>query len=78
MWQERPQSIVMVAKLKEVNQSKCHQYWPVTGTKSFGPFEVSITDQEILADYTTRNLSVEVYSWKILAMRHFILFSSHS
>ena len=62
VWQERPQAIVMVSNLEEGNQKKCHQYWPETGTQSFGPFRVTITDQQILADYTTRWLLVQCYS----------------
>ena len=60
----------MVANLKERNQKKCHQYWPDTGTQSFGPFKVTITGQEILADYTTRLLSVEVKATKEFVDTH--------
>ena len=60
VWQERPQAIAMVTNLEEASNKKCHQYWSETGTKSFGPFKITITGQEILADYTTRHLSVEV------------------
>ena len=60
VWQERPQAIAMVTNLEEASNKKCHQYWPETGTKSFGPFKITITGQEILADYTTQHLSVEV------------------
>ena len=31
------------------------------GTLSFGPFNVTITAQQILADYTTREFSVQVH-----------------
>ena len=60
VWQERSQSIVMVTNLVEGNRIKCHKYWPETGTLSFGPFNVTITGQQILADYTTREFSVQV------------------
>ena len=60
VWQEGAQSVVMVTNLEEGNQKKCHQYWPDTGSQSFGPFNITITDQQILADYTTRWLSVKV------------------
>ena len=60
VWQERPHTIVMVTNLEEDNVRKCHQYWPDTGTKSFGPFKVTITGQEMLADYITRHLAVQV------------------
>ncbi|CAI8031812.1 Receptor-type tyrosine-protein phosphatase kappa [Geodia barretti] len=59
VWQERSQSIVMVTNLVEGNRIKCHKYWPETGTLSFGPFNVTITGQQILADYTTREFSVQ-------------------
>ncbi|CAI8021991.1 Receptor-type tyrosine-protein phosphatase alpha, partial [Geodia barretti] len=34
--------------------------WPETGTLSFGPFNVTITGQQVLADYTTRHFSVQL------------------
>ena len=60
VWQERSQSIVMLANLVEGNRIKCHKYWPENGTLSFGPFNVTITGQQTLADYTTREFSVQV------------------
>ena len=60
VWQERCQTIVMLANLVEEDKIKCHKYWPETGTQSFGPFNVTITGQQILADYTTREFTVEV------------------
>ncbi|CAI8052191.1 Receptor-type tyrosine-protein phosphatase S [Geodia barretti] len=60
VWQERSQSIVMLANLVEASSVKCHKYWPETGTLSFGPFNVTITGQQILADYTTREFSVQL------------------
>ena len=61
VWQERSQTIVMLANLVEGDKIKCHKYWPETGTLSFGPFNVTITAQQILADYTTREFSVQVH-----------------
>ena len=60
MWQERAPSIVMITNLEERGKTKCQQYWPDSHTKNFGPFEVSITKEQILADYTIRNLTVQV------------------
>ncbi|XP_064386146.1 uncharacterized protein LOC135334769 isoform X3 [Halichondria panicea] len=56
MWQERPPIIVMLTNLKENNKIKCQQYWPDSGSVNYGPFTVTITDQQVLADYTVRNL----------------------
>ena len=63
MWQERSQTIVMLANLVEACAVKCHKYWPETGTMTFGPFNVTITGQQILADYTTREFSVQVLTF---------------
>ena len=60
VWQERAPSIVMITNLEEGGKPKCQQYWPDSGTESFGPFQVSITGQQILADYTIRKLTVQV------------------
>ncbi|XP_064386419.1 uncharacterized protein LOC135334961 isoform X2 [Halichondria panicea] len=56
MWQEKPPIIVMLTNLEENNKIKCQQYWPDSGSVSYGPFTVTITDQQVLADYTVRNL----------------------
>ena len=53
----------MITNLQEGTKKKCHQYWPEFGVQSFGPFQVTITDQQILADYTTRCFSVQVYNY---------------
>ena len=60
VWQERCPTIVMVTNLKERNRTKCEQYWPDSGSQEFGPFQVTLSDQQILSDYTTRSLQVEV------------------
>ena len=60
VWQERAPSIVMITNLEEGGKLKCQQYWPDSGTKNYGPFQVSIIKQQILADYTIRELTVKV------------------
>ena len=61
VWQERPPTIVMLTDVKEKKKVKCYKYWPDSGTRSFGPFRVTITEQQRLVDYTTRNLLLEVW-----------------
>ena len=58
IWQERVSIIVMLNS--EVNEFKCHQYWPDSGKRQYGPFHVIIADQQVFADYTIRILSVSV------------------
>ena len=60
MWQERPPIIVMLTNLVEKNKIKCQQYWPSSGHVQYGPFIVTITDQQVLADYTIRHLLLTV------------------
>ena len=50
----------MVTNLKEDKKIKSQQYWPDSGSKDFGPFYVTLIDQQIFTDYTIRNLQVEV------------------
>ena len=50
----------MITNVKEGNRIKCQQYWPDSGKKDFGPFQVTITDQQENADYVIRTLSVSV------------------
>ena len=72
VWQEKPPIIVMVTNLKEGNRIKCQQYWPESGRCQIGPFEVSITDHQVYADYTVRKLIVTVreYMCYSIAVMH--------
>ena len=52
----------MVTNVWEGGQQKCEQYWPSQGTQEYGPFKVTLTDQQVFADYTIRKLLVAVSS----------------
>ena len=61
MWQEKVRTIAMVTKTKENKTEKCEQYWPEGGSsKNYGPFNISIVEQDALADYTVRVLQLQV------------------
>ena len=61
VWQEHVHTVVMVTNIKENNKVKCHQYWPNTeDTASFGPFTVTLSEQQMFADYTIRLLQLQV------------------
>ena len=62
IWQEQVSVIVMLTN--EVNRFKCQQYWPDSGKKQYGPFQVIITNQQIFADYIIRTLSVSVNNYR--------------
>ena len=68
VWQERPPTIVMLTDVKEKKKVKCYKYWPDSGTRSFGPFRVTITEQQRLVDYTTRNLLLEVWVLHLISL----------
>ena len=50
----------MVTNLKENKKTKCQQYWPDSDSKVFGPFNITLADQQVFANYTIRLLQVEV------------------
>ena len=60
VWQERIHVVAMVTNILERGQQKCEQYWPDEGTKEYGPFKVTLADQQVFADYTIRQLFVSV------------------
>ena len=61
IWQESPQCIVMLTKLKEKCTTKCEQYWPTENeTVMYGPFKVTTLGKIILPDIVKRKLKVEV------------------
>ena len=60
VWQERPPVIVMITNLRENNKRKCDQYWPEGGSMNYGPFKITLIEQEVLADYVIRTLLVNV------------------
>ena len=60
VWQEKPPTIVMVTNLEEGNKNKCVQYWPDSGSTTFGPFKVTLTEHQVFADYCIRTMQVSV------------------
>ena len=65
VWQEQIYVVAMVTNTMEGGQKKCEQYWPEQGTQEYGPFKVTLTDQQVFADYTIRQLFVSVSLLKI-------------
>jgi len=58
VWQEGIRVVTMVTNVVEGGQQKCEQYWPDQGTQEYGPFKVTLTEQQVFADYTIRQLLV--------------------
>eukprot|EP00116_Pleurobrachia_bachei_P004024 sb/3464286/ len=49
-----------VTNLVEVARVKCHQYYPESGSLSFGPVTITLLESTPLADYTIRSLKLEM------------------
>ena len=60
VWQEQIHVVAMVTNTMEGGQKKCEHYWPEQGAKEYSPFKVTLTDQQVFADYTIRQLFVSV------------------
>ena len=50
----------MVTNLKEGNHVKCQQYWPSSAAVQYGPFIVTLAEQQMFADYIIRHLHISV------------------
>ena len=50
----------MVTNVKEEGKVKCQQYWPDSDTKDYGPFSVTLSDEQVLTEYIIRKLQLTV------------------
>ena len=50
----------MLTNVVERGQRKCEQYWPDQEPQEYGPFTVTLADQQVFADYIIRTLNVMV------------------
>ena len=50
----------MVTNVVEGGHDKCEQYWPVSGSQQYGPFRLTLTEQQVFADYIIRTMQLEV------------------
>jgi len=60
VWQEKVKVIVMLTNVVEGGKRKCEQYWPDQEPQEYGPFTVTLADQQVFADYIVRTLNVMV------------------
>ena len=58
----------MLTNVTEGYKRKCEQYWPGASkqTEEYGPFQVTVIDQKVFADYTVRVFQLEVSSCYIV------------
>ena len=60
VWQEKVQNIAMLTNLMEGRQRKCEQYWPESKSAEYGPFMVTLIEEQVFADYTIRTMHLVV------------------
>lgn len=58
-FEQRSCSIVMMTKLEERTRTKCDQYWPRSGTETYGPMHVTLMNVEELAYYCIRTFILQ-------------------
>ena len=63
----------MVTNLVEGGKKKCEQYWPLSllELESYGPFSVTLLDEQVLPDLVTRRLHVCVRKTGLTLLRPF-------
>ena len=49
----------MLTGLHEQGSKKCERYWPEYGTAEYGPYSVTLAEQQVLADYTFSTLELQ-------------------
>ena len=54
--------IIIIANLLFFLQTKCHQYWPSSGSISYNDFTITMVDQQVLAYYTIRTFVLNMVS----------------
>eukprot|EP00794_Sanderia_malayensis_P005697 gene5697-6398_t len=58
VWEQGISIIVMVAKCYDNGMKKCEQYWPLSGSLTFGKFQVSVSESTQFPDFTISYLSI--------------------
>ncbi|KAM3920260.1 uncharacterized protein RB166_014648 [Leptodactylus fuscus] len=72
VWDKDVKAIVMLTKCIELGKVKCEEYWPKRSPKTYGNFSVSMTDENILPDWTTRDFTiVNIETKQSKQVRHF-------
>lgn len=63
VWEQRVGVIVMITNFVEQGKKKCDQYWPETGSVTYGIFSVQMLQEDIRAHFTIRKF--RLYNTKI-------------
>ncbi|KAL1492711.1 hypothetical protein ABEB36_010927 [Hypothenemus hampei] len=58
IWEQRVTIIVMITNLVERGRRKCDMYWPKEGTEKYGPIEVKLVKEDVMATFTVRTMVI--------------------
>ena len=59
VWEYDIPTIVMVTNLFEKMKKKCAQYWPHSGSASYGPYTVTLVATTSLTNFVIRDLTIK-------------------
>lgn len=60
IWQEKVQTVVMLNSAAEGKLKKSEIYWPEVGSRDYGPFMITLVENQVFADYTIRTMQLVV------------------
>ncbi|XP_028392737.1 tyrosine-protein phosphatase 10D-like [Dendronephthya gigantea] len=72
IWEQNTYSVVMLNRVIEKNQLKCHQYWPLKGSMIAGDIKITVGDEEDHNEFIVRDLEIEhLKEGATRSIRHF-------
>ncbi|KAM4017399.1 receptor-type tyrosine-protein phosphatase eta-like [Anomaloglossus baeobatrachus] len=72
VWEKDVLAIIMLTKCVELGKVKCEEYWPHRSARIYGNLSVSMNDETVLQDWTTRDFTlVNMKTRQSKAVRHF-------
>ncbi|CAB3980080.1 tyrosine- phosphatase non-receptor type 2-like [Paramuricea clavata] len=72
VWEQNTYSVVMLNRVVEKNQLKCHQYWPLEGSLTAGDIKVTVVEEDDHTEFIVRVLELEHLKEKSKrSIRHF-------
>ncbi|KAM4017401.1 receptor-type tyrosine-protein phosphatase eta-like [Anomaloglossus baeobatrachus] len=80
IWEKDVLAIIMLTKCVELFKVKCEEYWPQRGVKIYGNLSISMKNENVLQDWTTRDftlVNMNTKQSKIVRQFHFTAWPDH-
>ncbi|XP_073434625.1 receptor-type tyrosine-protein phosphatase beta-like [Dendrobates tinctorius] len=72
IWEKNVRAVVMLTKCVELGKVKCEEYWPQRSARIYGNLSISMNDENVLQDWTTRDFTlVDMKTRQSKVVRHF-------